>query len=258
MTLWTVTRTHDVARMVFCDQAGRNRLSTQLFEQARSILDGLASDGVRVVILSAEPVAGIWSSGHDIGEIPEEKSDRNWDNPLEGFLAYLRRVPIAVIAEVDGDVWGGAVELMLSADLIVARRNLRFTVTPARLGVGYPCSGISRFLSAFPVQTVNELFFTASPITSERSWELGVINRLVADGEDIEQVSATLAEQIAANAPLTIAAVKAATGELTDAHLPADAARTAGDMVARAWLSDDLTEGLAAFAERRRPHFGGH
>lgn len=257
MTFWTVTSGEGIARMVFSDPAGRNRLSTAMFEQAREVLDALVAEGIRAVVVTAVPISGVWSAGHDIGEIPTEKSERVWANPLENFLEYFRRVPIAIIAEVDGDVWGGAFELMLSADLIVARDGVRFAVTPARLGVGYPSSGIARFLAAMPVHLVNELLFTADPITARRCHELGLVNRLVAAEDSIEATSIELARHIARNAPLTIAAVKAATAELTDSQLPAGPHSRAEAAVSRAWLSDDLTEGLAAFRERRRAEFHG-
>jgi methylmalonyl-CoA decarboxylase len=243
--------------MSFSDVPSRNRLTTVMFEQARDILTRAVLDGVRVVVLSAEPVKGTWSSGHDISEIPADAREHLWVNPLESFLEYFRRLPVATIAEVGGDVWGGACELVLSCDLIVATRDARLAVTPARLGVGYPPSGVARFLACLPAQVVARMFLTAQPITMQTAYDLGAVTEVVDGPGDLEEASRALADTIVRNAPLTIAATKTALAELSDAHLPPEVAHRVDESVARAWTSRDLAEGIRAFTERRPPDFLG-
>lgn len=255
---WTTDGDGAVLRMTFCDPASRNRLTTPMLEEARAILTRAVLEGVRVVIVRAEPVKGIWSSGHDISEIPVEATEHVWANPLEGFLEYFRRLPIATIAEVGGDVWGGACELVLSCDLIVATAETRMAITPARLGVGYPPSGVARFLACLPAQVVARMFLTAEPITMQTAYELGAITQTVGRVEDLQPASDAWADKIIRNAPLTIAATKAALAELSDAHLPPEVAHRVDETVARAWTSKDLAEGVRAFEERRPPEFRGH
>ncbi len=255
---WTTDGDGAVLRMTFCDPASRNRLTTPMLEEARAILTKAVLEGVRVAIVRAEPVKGTWSSGHDISEIPLEASEHVWANPLEGFLEYFRRLPIATIAEVGGDVWGGACELVLSCDLIVATADTRMAITPARLGVGYPPSGVARFLACLPAQIVARMFLTAEPITMQTAFELGAVTQTVGRAEDLEPAARGWAEKIIRNAPLTIAATKAALAELSDAHLPPEVAHRVDETVARAWTSKDLAEGVKAFEERRPPEFRGH
>jgi methylmalonyl-CoA decarboxylase len=254
---WTCQTDGAVMRMTFCDPDSRNRLTTPMLEEARALLTEAVIDGVRVVILRAEPVKGTWSSGHDISEIPSEVTEHTWANPLEGFLEYFRRLPIATIAEVGGDVWGGACELVLSCDLIVATADTRMAVTPAKLGVGYPPSGVARFLACLPAQVVARMFLTAEPITMQTAFELGAITQIVGQESDLEPAARLWADKIIRNAPLTIAATKAALAELSDAHLPPEVASRVDETVARAWTSQDLAEGIKAFSERRRPDFQG-
>lgn len=245
-------------RMTFRDPGSRNRLTTPMLEEGRALLTAAVLQGVRVVILTAEPAKGTWSSGHDVSEIPREATEHVWANPLEGFLEYFRRLPIATIAEVGGSVWGGACELVLSCDLIVARADVTMAITPARLGVGYPPSGIARFLACLPAQVVARMFLTAEPITMQQAYDLGAVSTVVQSDGELAAASAALAEKIVRNAPLSIASTKAAMAELSDAHLPPEAARRVDDSVVRAWTSKDLAEGIAAFNERRPPDFQGH
>lgn len=258
MSEWTTETDGTVLRMSFCDPSSRNRLTTPMLEEGRAILTKAVLDGVRVVILRAEPVKGTWSSGHDISEIPLEAQEHVWANPLENFLEYFRRLPVATIAEVGGAVWGGACELVLSCDLVVAQADVTMAITPARLGVGYPPSGVARFLACLPAQVVARMFLTAQPITMRQAYDLGAVTEIVDTVEEVPTAARALADTIIRNAPLTIAATKAALAELSDAHLPPEVAHRVDETVARAWTSRDLAEGIKAFSERRAPDFQGH
>lgn len=255
---WICETDGPVMRMTFSDPGSRNRLTTPMLEEARAILTAAVLQGVRVVVLRAEPAKGIWSSGHDVSEIPLEADEHVWANPLEDFLEYFRRLPIATIAEVGGSVWGGACELVLSCDLIVARPDVTMAITPAKLGVGYPPSGVARLLACLPAQVVSRMFLLAEPITMQTAYDLGAVTELVQSDDDLAGASKALADKIVRNAPLTIAAAKATLAELSDAHLPPDAASRVSETVARAWTSKDLAEGIAAFNDRRAPDFQGH
>lgn len=237
----------------------RNALSARLLGEFLDELRRAEADGVRVLIVRAAPVSGVWSAGHDIEELPHgERDPLTWDNPLEAALRHIRDAPFPVIAAVDGSVWGGACDVVFTCDLVVAVRTATFAITPARLGIPYNTAGVSHFLSALPLHVAKEMFFTAEPLTAERAADFGVVNRLVGDTDEMIASAQSLAERIASLAPLAIRAIKAEMAALTDARmLTSDTFEELNLHRTRAWTSRDYAEGLAAFHERRAPEFTG-
>ena len=129
----------------------------------------------RVVVLRAPPGMRIWSSGHDVRELPEGGRDPlGWDDPLRYFVRAIEECPAPVIAMIEGGVWGGACEVAFACDLIIAAPNATFAVTPARLGVPYNVTGMLTLLNAGSARVVKEMAFTARPVSAERAERLGI------------------------------------------------------------------------------------
>ncbi|HEV8024800.1 MAG TPA: methylmalonyl-CoA decarboxylase [Candidatus Nanopelagicales bacterium] len=248
-----------VRTLTFDEPEHRNALSADLLAQFVAELESATSDGIRALVLSATPAGGVWSAGHDIAELPHgERDPLTWDNPLEEALRAVRDAPFPVIAAVDGSVWGGACDLVLTCDLVVAVRTASFAITPARLGIPYNTAGVSHFISALPLHIAKEMFFTADPISAEQAAQFGVVNRLVGDREEMLTSAAALAERIASRAPLAVRAIKAEMAALTDARmLTSDTFEKLSVLRTQAWTSRDYAEGLAAFHERRPAMFTG-
>ena len=249
----------NVRRLTFSDPQRRNALSAALLRGLVEALEDAARDRVRVVVLTTEPVQGVWSAGHDITELPTgERDPLVWDNPLEQALRAIGDAPFPVIAAVDGSVWGGACDLVITCDLIVASSSSQFAITPARLGIPYNTEGVAHFLSALPVHVVKEMFFTGDPIDAPRAAELGIVNRLVSDRDELAEVTETVASRIASLAPLAIQAIKVEINTLSGArHLTSDEFEKLNNARTRAWSSEDYREGIAAFHERRPAQFRG-
>lgn len=237
----------------------RNALSRAMLEAIGGALEEATRSGARVAIVRAEPKVSTWSAGHDITELPTDGSDPlTWTNPLEQFLRTVREAPFPVIAAVEGGVWGGACDFVLTCDLVVAVRTSTFAITPARLGIPYNTAGVAHFVSALPLHVAKEMFFTAEPITAEDAAEYGVVNRLVGDSDEMEATALALARRIASLAPLAIRAIKAEMTALTDAKpLTSDAFEQLTSLRRSAWRSEDYQEGIRAFRERRAPDFRG-
>lgn len=256
--------THDVAQphvsvLTMRHSQRLNAINAELAEAMVHALGRAVASDSRVAILRAEPGVSTWSAGHDIDELPVDGQDPlTWSNSLEHLLRKLRSAPIPVIAAVEGGVWGGACDLVMSVDLVVACESSTFAITPTKLGVPYNTAGVSHFLAAMPVHIAKEMFFTADPITAQRAYELGIVNRLASDPSDLEDQALTLARRVACRAPLAVRAIKAEIHALTDASpMTSDVFEKLTQHRRTAWASADYREGLLAFSERRAPNFTG-
>jgi methylmalonyl-CoA decarboxylase len=121
----------------------RNALSSPLIKAVVETLDGFSQERIRVVVLRAPQGSKVWSSGHDVGELPEGGRDPlGWDDPLRYLVRAIEECSAPVIAMIEGGVWGGACEVAFACDLIIAAPTASFAVTPARLGVPYNVTGM--------------------------------------------------------------------------------------------------------------------
>jgi methylmalonyl-CoA decarboxylase len=246
--------------LTISDPGRRNALSAALLQELHQGIADAENDDVRVLIIASATAQGVWSAGHDITELPGgDRDPLTWDNPLEAALRAIRDAPMPVIAAIDGTVWGGASDLVLTCDLVVAVRTASFAITPVRLGIPYNTAGVSHFVNALPLHIAKEMFFTADPITAEQAAHFGVVNRLVGDVAEMRSAVTALADRIASMAPLAIRAIKAEMTALTEARpMTSDRFEELNALRSRAWTSGDYREGLAAFHERRPAEFTGN
>lgn len=246
-----------VATFTLNNPAKRNALSHHLLD-ALTAACAMARGRTRVAILRAAPGSPIWSAGHDIDELPRDGTDPlAAGTPLENAIQALRSSPFPIIAMIQGSVWGGAVECVMSCDLVIAEENASFAMTPANIGLPYNVSGLQHFLDRLPAGLVRDMFFTARPVGAAEALRWGLVNRLCTSAE-IETVAREQAHGIAMKAPLAIAAVKEQLRLLSDVRsLPRQANEVIEETRRRAYQSQDFLEGLRAFKEKRAPRFTG-
>ena len=259
MSLVTTVHEGTVVTVTLANSERRNALNAELLNGLVSAIDDAGRAGARALIIRAEPGVAIWSAGHDVTELPRDGTDPlAWTNPLEGLLRCVREAPMPIIAAVEGSVWGGACNLVVACDLVVATRSATFAITPAKLGIPYNSAGIGHFMGALPVNLAKEMLFTAQLLAAESLATAGLINRLVENEVDMTAAAFELAERISSLAPLSIRAMKAEMNALIDArHLSSDLFEHLTSLRRQAWASSDYREGLAAFEERRPARFTG-
>ncbi|MHA6618934.1 enoyl-CoA hydratase-related protein [Pseudonocardia sp. DLS-67] len=205
-------------------------------------------DGAFVAVLTGGP--DFFSAGTDIRAWAGEPTERGGPYGIAG-----RRMPKPLIAAVEGAAAGGGFEIALSATMIVASRSATFSFPEVGLGLVAECGGLFRGPRALPLNVARELLLTGDPLPARRAYELGLVNRLTAPGDALEEALA-LAERITSRAPIavweTLRAIEAA-------YVADDEDGWAGTTLARdrARASADAVEGVAAFLEKRPARWAG-
>lgn len=250
---------HDsVATLTLNDPRRRNALSAHLIDELVAAFDALQAGGTRVVIVRAPAGSITWSSGHDVRELPTNGRDPlTYNDPLRQAIRTIQRFPAPVIALVEGGVWGGACEMVMSCDIVIAADNSTFAITPARLGVPYNMAGTLNLMQSVSLPIIKEMLFRAKPISAARACEVGIVNQVVPASELESAVQAIVADLLS-NSPLVIALLKEQLQVLAAASplSPGTFERIQG-MRREIYDSEDYQEGIRAFFEKRRPKFTG-
>ncbi len=258
MSLVLASLSETIGTITLNNPQKRNALSTDLIDQLMTALKMMASPDVRVVVLRSAKGEKVWSSGHDVHELPLSKRDPlTYTDPLRQVIRAIHEHPHPVLAMVEGSVWGGACELIISCDLVVASQAASFTITPAKLGVPYNLSGVLNLVRATNLLFIKEALFTAKPINAERAAVVGMVNHVVPIDE-LEYFTYQLATRIAENSPLVVSVLKEQIRVITEAApLNPEGFERVQALRRAVYDSEDYKEGIQAFFEKRKPKFSG-
>ncbi len=236
-----------------------NALSRALLDDIVVAFDSLRSSPVRVIVLRAAKGAKVFSAGHDVKELPTNGRDPlTYNDPLRQVMRKIEHCPQPVIAMVEGSVWGGACELLLGCDVIVAADDSTVAFTPAKLGVPYDIHGTLNLIKVAGMHLLKELIFTAEPVSIARLVASGVVNHVV-PREEPEAFTMNLAGRIAQTSPLVLRVLKEEMRVLTNAHpVNPETYERLQALRREVYDSHDYQEGIRAFLEKRPPQFCGN
>ncbi len=247
-----------IAVLTLNNPAKQNALSRDLIGDLCAALEEMQQLAARVIILRAAAGSKVFSSGHDVRELPTTGRDPlTYNDPLRRLVRMIESFPAPVIAMVEGSVWGGACELVMSCDLIVAGEDSTFAITPAKWGVPYNISGVQNFLNTGGMPLCKEMLFTAQPVAAQRLVEQGIVSHAVPRNQ-LESVTQAIAVQIARNSPLVISLLKEELRLLSASHnLSPETFERVQAVRRQVYDSEDYREGIRAFLEKRAPRFEG-
>lgn len=237
--------------------ANRNAITPELYDVISKALQ-LASDADRIKSVVFTGEGTFFCAGGDLNRIknrrfqPLEERKILIEN-LSDIIRKFRACPKPVIAAVEGGAAGAGVSLVYACDFIVASKTAKFTVSYVKVGLT-PDGGIThRLMKMLPRPLVNELCLLADPISAERLYQLGALNRLCEPGEAFSQASA-IADRLAKSPTTALARVKT----LLNAAEKSTVNEQMGlerDHMAAAVAEDAASEGITAFFEKRKPDF---
>jgi enoyl-CoA hydratase/carnithine racemase len=250
-----VSQTCGVLRITLNRPDRRNALSESLVSDLSAAIEQAANDpAVRVVVLAANGPA--FCAGHDLSEMTgrSEPEYRNLFARCAGLMRRLRSLAVPVIAVVQGLATGAGCQLAAACDLVIATTEAGFATPGVKLGL-FCTTPMVPLVRSIPAKPAMEMLLTGTPISAQRAYELGLVNRVV----PADQLDATLSEftsAIEASSPLTIRIGKRAfydqigieEGEAWDRAVP---------IMTDNALRQDAQEGMSAFVQKRSPRWTG-
>jgi enoyl-CoA hydratase len=231
----------------------RNSVNRAVAEAIGSALDRLdADDDVAVGVITG--AGGGFSAGMDLKGFARGERPVAGDRGFAGITQRSARKPL--VAAIEGFALAGGLEIALACDIIVAARDARLGIPEVGVGLMAGAGALLRLPRRIGVGQAALLALTGKPIGSDEGHRIGLVDRLTEPGAALTEAVA-LAESIAANAPLALAASKAV---LTEGFTKSGAEfwEWQKPLFKEVLGSKDALEGARAFAERRPPTWQGH
>ncbi len=249
----TLDRIDHVAVLTLANPSRRNALSRDVLTALRDHLRAIGNDAaIKCVILRA--TGPVFSSGHDLREIAaagHEEAESLFALCTE-VMESIRRLPVPVIAEVEGLATAAGCQLVATCDLVVAAETASFATPGVRIGLfcSTPAVALSRAVNA---KKSMEMLLTGEAISATEAERIGLVNRVV-PRERLADETLRLAQHIATASRETLALGKRAFYE----QLPLDRPQ-AYEVAERAMVENaarpDAHEGISAFLEKRAPQW---
>lgn len=244
-----------VAMLTVNRPARRNAMTWAMYERLVELCDEVDEDDAIAVWVLRGAGQKAFISGTDISQFTAFQEDPDagleYEQKVDRIAGRLASVQKPTIALIDGYAIGGGLMLALNCDLRVATPESKFGIPCIKLSNCLSMKNYAKLIELIGPARTFELMYTARYVEAAEAERLGLINRVVPQGE-IEDHVMKLARTIAEAAPLTLRATKEAVRRLTRRE-----AVDGDDLIEMCYGSRDFQEGVAAFLEKREPHWQG-
>ena len=231
-----------------------NALNPTLVSELMEALEAFDSDekvGAMVVAGSEK----VFAAGADIKFMAEASEEEMRRSPFIGAFDRIRRIKKPIIAAVSGWALGGGCELAMACDMIVASERAKFGQPEITIGVIPGAGGTQRLTLAVGKVIAMEMVLNNRTLSAQEALQFGLVNR-IAPVESYLQEAVSLAEEIAARAPLAVRAGKEAVNAIFEGSLT-EGLSTEKNLFYSLFSTEDQKEGMRAFIEKRKPDWKG-
>jgi enoyl-CoA hydratase len=203
---------------------------------------------LRVLILTAS--GSTFSAGYDLRALAKEVSENR--TPLfDKMVDQLESLRVPTICALNGSVYGGSTDLAIACDFRIGVVGMEMRMPAASLGIHYYYGGLRRYVKRLGVDAAKRIFLCGEKIGAEDLLRIGFVSWIVPI-EELQKRTSALADRLAQNSPAAVQSIKRALNEISWGSCDAE-------KIERAWISSlrsqDVVEGLAAQAEKRKPVF---
>lgn len=242
-----------IATITIDNRPKRNAISYRMLESLQANVEDLARRDEHYVVILRGAGGDVFSAGHDLSQERDPDRDGLWQD----VAASIEQYAFPTIAMVNGDVYGGAVDLAMSCDMRIGHTEARIAITPAKLGIIYGPKPIVRLIDLVGVAKAKEMLYSANPMSAREAVRTGFYNRIY-EPDDLEDETRGLAQDIASNAPLSLTYMHQIFERIArDRYVSQSTVEDGQELQRRAFDSNDHEEGVAAFSEGREPSFTG-
>ena len=246
-----------IATIVFNRPDARNALNHEMVERLPRELARLERDGMTRVVVLRGAGGKAFASGGDLREMSAMDSTRAAQNfrHVEAMLSAIEGCGLPIVALIEGYALGGGCEVAATCDLRVATPDARFGIPIARIGHTIDFTNARRLLALIGPARLKELLFTDRILDAAEALRIGLLTAVVPP-EQIEPHTYRLARTLAEKAPLSLRGTKQTIRECL--HNPTlQGIEDPFRLAAQCFDTEDFTEGVRAFFEKRPPRFAG-
>lgn len=251
----------DVSLITLNRPEALNALSRQIAADLTAAIERAGSEGSRAIVITGRGRA--FCAGGDLREMrsmweEEGRIEAFLDEPLRALhrlVMLIRETPVPFVAAVEGVCAGAGTNLVLACDLVVAARGASFSQAFVKIGLSPDCGGSFFLPRAVGTKMAAEMMMTGDPVSAEKAAGMGMVNRLVGDGEAFEEAK-RLANRLAQGPTAAIGRIK----QMLNATFSNDLHEQLAlehRLQLESGRDPDFSEGVRAFFEKRDPRFSG-